>query len=201
MKKVILALTLLLSVSLHAGTSVDEVDKEIKTLSDIFMKKTNLVIDVVKSKRLKTDARNDKIIQIVEPMFDFELMAKIALGKTQWQALTPEKKKEFLRRYVNRMKNSYSKKVDTYTDEKILLSKAFKHKTRITIETKLVGTTTVLDVNYKLYSPKKRKENKDLWLAYDVVIGGVSIIKTDRAQFKALLRTGDIDHLMSKMSN
>ena len=164
-----------------------------------FEKTTEKVIKVVQNKELKADDRNSKIVETITPMFDFELMAKLSLGK-KWKELNPEAKEKFVGLYVNRMKQSYSSKVDKYTDEKIVVNSVKQVKAnRMVLNTSLVGADNSTEVIYKFYLPKTAKENKDKWLAYDVVIAGVSIIKTDKAQFKAVLKESSIYELMDKL--
>lgn len=169
-------------------------------ISARFLQKAEEVVKVVKSKTLSADERNEQIIKLIDPLFDFRLMAKLSLGKKQWRALNEEEKQEFTNLYVKRMKDSYSKKVDAYTDEKIVVRKSTKgKKNRVTLVTDLVGSDEKTEVLYKYYHPKKSQANKDEWLIYDAVISGVSIIKTDKSQFKEVLREQSIDVLMDKM--
>ena len=48
--------------------------------------------------------------------------------------------------------------------------------------------------------PKKRKENKDKWLVYDVEVIGISILKADKAQFREYLKTKTKTQLMDELS-
>ena len=48
--------------------------------------------------------------------------------------------------------------------------------------------------------PKDKVRNKDKWLIYDVEILGVSILKTDKAQFKEFLQTKSISELMDALA-
>jgi len=187
------ALVVLMTQSLFAQTA---------EISERFIQKADDVVKVVKSKTLSADERNDQIIKVIEPLFDFRLMAKLSLGKKRWRALSEEKKQEFTSLYVKRMKDSYSKKIDNYTDEKIVVRRSIQEKkNRVTLVTDLVGSDDNTEVVYKYYKPKKRAANKDEWLIYDAVISGVSIIKTDKSQFKEVLRENSIDVLMNKMRN
>ena len=61
------------------------------------------------------------------------------------------------------------------------------------------------DVDFKFYKQNKDKDGniekpaKNSWLIYDVLIKGVSIIKSDRAQFNSILNRGAVNNLMDKM--
>lgn len=164
-----------------------------------FLNKIDDVILIVKDKSLTKDVRNEKIVNVLTPMFDFTLMAKLSLGKT-WKTLKIEQKTEFVNLYVKRMKKSYSSKLDSYSDEKIKITDIKQVKSnRIEIQTDLITTEQNLQVSYKFYKPKKQKTNKDKWLIYDVEILGVSILKTDKAQFKEYLKNKTIYDLMDQM--
>ena len=95
------------------------------------------------------------------------------------------------------MENSYSSKLDAYSNEKVEVKKINQPKSnRISLETDLVSQDTTLAIVYKFYKPKKKVDGKDTWLIYDVEIMGVSILKADKAQFKEFLQTKSIDELM-----
>jgi phospholipid transport system substrate-binding protein len=141
--------------------------------------------------------RNSEIIAVLAPMFDFELMAKLSLGKT-WKTLSDQDKIKFVNLYVKRMENSYSSKVDSYNNEKVEVTKILQpKKNRIAIVTDLIGKNDNLEIVYKYYKPKRAKNDKDNWLVYDVEIKGVSILKADIAQFKEFLQTKSINELMA----
>ncbi len=157
------------------------------------------IINVVKDKSLDKDTRNKNIVSAIDPIFDFELMAKLSLGK-QWKQLNDAQQKEFVVLYVNRMKNSYSKKIDGFADEKVTIDNIQQaKKSRIVLYTRLTGNGEPIKITYKYYKTKKQKSNKKQWLVYDVIISGISIIKSDRAQFSSILQRDTITALMDKM--
>lgn len=162
-----------------------------------FLNKIDKVIAIVEDKGLTKDIRNSEIIAVLTPMFDFELMAKLSLGKT-WKTLSDQDKIKFVNLYVKRMENSYSSKVDSYNNEKVEVTKILQpKKNRIAIVTDLIGKNDNLEIVYKYYKPKRAKNDKDNWLVYDVEIKGVSILKADIAQFKEFLQTKSINELMA----
>ncbi len=164
-----------------------------------FLKKIDNVILTVEDNTLDKEQRNSKIVDILSPMVDFELMAKLSLGKT-WKTLNTQNKEKFIELYIKRMKQSYSSKIDSYKDEKVVVTKIDQPKSnRIALITNLVSNNTALEIVYKFYKPKKQKENKSDWLIYDLVILGVSVIKTDKMQFKEFLQTNNITKLMENL--
>lgn len=165
-----------------------------------FLKKIDEVILVVEDKKLSKDSRNGNIIKCLTPMFDFELMAKLSLGN-RWKELSKENQDKFVALYVERMKQSYSSKIDAYKDEKVEVKKIDQlQEGRMAFVTDLVSKEQKLEIVYKFHKPKEKRSDKDSWLIYDVEILGVSILKTDIAQFKEFLQTKTITELMDALS-
>jgi len=195
MKKLLLWIMILLAVSQNA------VANEQTILKDHFLDTIEKVIVIVKDKSLDKIERNSKIVQTLTPMFDFTLMAKLSLGKV-WKKLDQKDQKKFVTLYVERMKQSYSSKIDAYSDEKVEVTQIKQSKSnRIELITNLISKENKLEIAYKFYKPKKLKMDKDRWLVYDVVLLGVSILKTDKAQFREFLQTKSIEELMIQIKS
>jgi len=169
---------------------------EIKLKFEVMTKE---IFSIVQLKEENKDAKNLAITKTIAPMFDFKLMARLSLGKI-WKSLDEKKQSEFIVLYVKRMKKLYSEKVDKYTDEKIVINNIKQIKqTRVILNTSLISSDGKIEIIYEYHKPKKRIKNKNLWLVYDVIMDGVSIIKTDKAQFRAVLKEHTIDELMEKL--
>lgn len=169
-------------------------------LKEHFLNKINEVVLIVEDKNLSKNDRNSNIVKSLTPMFDFELMAKLSLGNT-WKQLAEKEKDKFVELYVERMKQSYSAKIDAYKNEKVEVKKIEQpQENRIALVTDLVSNEQKLEIVYKYYKPKDKINNKDRWLIYDVEILGVSILKTDKAQFKEFLQTKSISELMDALA-
>lgn len=169
-------------------------------LKSRFLNKIDEIIVIVENKSITKEQRNADIVKSISPMFDFELMAKLSLGNT-WKELSASDAKRFVELYVERMKQSYSAKIDAYEGEKVEIKKIEQPKSnRIAFFTDLVGKEEKLEIVYKFHKPSQSMEGKDDWLVYDVEILGVSILKTDRAQFKEFLQTKSINELMEALA-
>ncbi len=192
-KNLVLVFMLLIGVNGFADEKED-VKKQL-------LSKIDAVIEVVQDKSLSKDQRNSKIVDVVTPTFDFKLMAKLSLGK-KWKRLTKTDKGRFVKLYVERMKRSYSEKLDTYTDQKVEVTSVKQpKKNRMVVATNLISSSDKMDVVYKFWKPRKHIPTKDRWLVYDVEILGVSILKADKAQFSEFLKTKSIKDLMDTMIN
>ena len=157
--------------------------------------KLEAVISVLRKKELELEAKKKEIIEIVTPIFDFSLMAKLTLGRKYWPGLAKEKKERFTELFIKRLKESYLEKLTryTYTDEKILYNASIQVKKKIHIPTDLISKDNKISMLYKLY---KSKHN---WKIYDIEIEGVSLITIYRSQFNQVLSSGTIDDLLEKL--
>ncbi len=186
-----LLLTFILAINIYA--------LEIEDIKINFQNMAIKIVKIVQDKTVTSDVRNDNIITTITPFFDFKLMAKLSLGRV-WKTMDKAKQDKFIKLYVNRMKKAYSSKIDKYTDEKIVVNSIKQvKKTRVVLDTDLVNGDDKLEIIYKYYKPRKQLEGKHKWLVYDAVIAGVSLIKTDKAQFLEVIQDSSLDKLMEKL--
>lgn len=157
--------------------------------------KSNLdaVFAVLQKNDLAQDAKKNQVVEIVTPMFDFPLMAKLSLGKKYWPDLSREHKERFTELFVERLRQSYLNKLTAYTDEKITYESPVAVKKKVHVPTLLVSKGKKISMLYKLYS------SDNTWKIYDVEIQGVSIIRSFRSQFKEILQNGTFEDLLQKM--
>ena len=157
--------------------------------------KSNLdaVFAVLQKKDLTPQAKNSEVVEIVTPMFNFPLMAKLSLGRKYWPDLTQDKKDRFTELFVKRLRKSYLDKLTTYTDEKISYESPVAVKKKIHIPTHLISKGKKISMLYKLYP------SSNIWKIYDIEIQGVSIIRSYRSQFREILQKGTFDDLLQRM--
>jgi phospholipid transport system substrate-binding protein len=162
-------------------------------------KKIDNVLLILEKKELNISQKGDEIIKIIDEVFDYELMARIALGKETWNTLTSEKQKEFVKVFENKLKKSYVEKLELYNDQKVkILGLKPYNNTRLQLETELVGKEGNYKINYNFYNKSKEKEE---WLIYDVDLVGVSIIQTYRQQFSGLLKEKTFDEMLALLDS
>lgn len=189
MKYLLIAVITLLFFS-QSGVADDkcEIDNLLKTNLDA-------VFTILQKNDLDQQAKNKEIIDIVTPMFDFELMARLSLGKKHWSVLSQDKKERFIELFIKRLKASYLSNFNLYTDEKVLYEPSFQVKKKIHTPTYLVSKDKKISILYKFYKAQKN------WKIYDLEIQGVSIIRSYRSQFSSILESGTIDDLLLKLEN
>jgi phospholipid transport system substrate-binding protein len=161
--------------------------------NELLQAKWDSVVNVLKSKELDKNTKADIIDEIISPIFDFALMGKLALGRTNWPKLNPSQREKFTALFVKRLKTSYREKIMLYKDEKVLFQPAVQNKDTIHIPMTLISDDSKMAMLYKLH---KAGES---WKVYDVEIEGVSILLTYRSQFDDTLSHGTVDNLLSQL--
>ena len=189
MKNLLVAvISLLLFYQSAAADDKNEVEKLLKNNLDA-------VFTVLQKKDLDPQAKNKEIVDIITPMFDFELMARLSLGKKHWPGLSQDKKERFTELFIKRLKASYLNNFTLYTDEKIFYEPSVQVEKKIHTPTYLVSKDKKISILYKFYKAEKN------WKIYDLEIQGVSIIRSYRSQFSSILESGTVDDLLLKLEN
>jgi phospholipid transport system substrate-binding protein len=162
---------------------------------ELLQVKWDAIVAVLKKKDIEQEAKEKEINKIVDPIFDFQLMGQLALGRKHWPKLTEQQREKFLQLFTKRLKSSYLKKVMLYTNEQILFKDKEENEKRktIIIPIELVSKDKKVNMLYKLRKAEKR------WKIYDVEIQGVSILLTYRAQFDDILSNGTVKELFSQL--
>src|SRR5271157_1391936 len=161
---------------------------------------TDKVIEILKNKELrkpeKTKERRALMRKVVNERFDFEEMAKRSLAR-YWTQRTPEERKEFVALYADLLEHTYVKKVESYSDYKVIYSEETTDSDYAVVKTKIIITSKNMDVPvaYKM----ERKNGR--WGVYDVVIEGVSLVNNYRNQFSKIISSGSYEELVRRLKN
>lgn len=170
-----------------ASTEVKDIRKTIEGI-------VNPSLEVLKDKSLTVDQRKKKVVDIVSPVFDFPLIAKLTLGRKHWPKLTKEQQKEFTDLFVKSIRDSYADKMDLLTDETIDFQDP-----KPTEKGKYAMLTYVNskgDRHEMLYRVYKQGNN---WKVYDVEIAGISLVRSYGNQYDQFLQNASVEELMQKL--
>ncbi len=137
--------------------------------------------------------RREQIRKIIGKNFDFEAMARQALGD-QWNALAPAKRTEFRNVFQDLFLSSYSRLVlDFLKKEEVQYVGENTEKGSATVRTVLKRASEQIPVDYVLTAPDKG------WLARDVKVDGVSIVDNYHRSFARIIKQESFEGLLKKM--
>jgi len=170
----LLVLLLIFPLSAYSGVPLETVKGYV-----------NRVLEVLRDPALKGEAggkvKRERIHVISEEMFDFTELSKRSLGQN-WNKLSPDQQKEFIRLYRLLLEETYVNKIIAYRDEKLVFGKEITLSERtVEVQTTVVTRTSEVSINYRMI------EENGQWKVYDVVVEGVSLIGNYRSQFRDIL--------------
>ncbi|MBS3758417.1 MAG: ABC transporter substrate-binding protein [Desulfobacterales bacterium] len=168
-------------------------DDDVEDVSQLLKNKIDSVLTVLEAENMAEAEKKEKIMSMVEPLIDFELMARLTLGRAHWSSLSDEQQKRFIDLFVGRLKASYLDKTTFYSDQKVIYHPAVKRGGKIHVPMDVVTGEKTAEVLYKFYSAGEK------WRIYDVEINGVSLIKSYRSQFNEILRNGTVKDLCDEL--
>jgi phospholipid transport system substrate-binding protein len=143
----------------------------------------------------KQAERQQRVRQIILDTFDFEEMAKLALGP-YWDRLTPQQRTQFVSLFGTLFERSYKSLVLRFlTNRQTIYGGEAITQDRAVVQTTLVDQKTngELPVEYHLIDKGQR------WAVFDVIVDGVSLAQNYRAQFDQIIRSSSYDTLLQRI--
>lgn len=177
----VVLLMVLASPALAAFTPTDTVKDAI-----------NQVIAELKGHSLEREQRWASIGRIINDRFDFRSMSQSVLA-TSWQEATSEEKRQFVEYFSQYLEDTYRTKIESYSDQRVEYLAEQVRKDRATVDTAVVTSAKRIPITYRL------KLTKGEWVAYDVVIEGVSLVNNYRSTFSAIVKAGGMDGLLTDL--
>ncbi len=98
MYKILFSLLLVLNFT-YANFKKDNIDAQMGNTID-------KVLMILKDSNMPKEKKSEEIINLMDPIFDYELMSRLSLGK-EWNLLSKEKKEDFVKTFTEKLKNSY----------------------------------------------------------------------------------------------
>ena len=150
------------------------------------------VIAGLKGHNLEREARWARIGRIINDRFDFRSMSQSVLA-TNWQEATTEEKRQFVEYFSQYLEDTYRTQIESYSDQRVEYLAEQVRNDRATVDTAVVTSNKRIPITYRL------KLTKGKWVAYDVVIEGVSLVNNYRSTFSAIVKAGGMDGLLTDL--
>ncbi|QQG66537.1 MlaC/ttg2D family ABC transporter substrate-binding protein [Desulfobulbus oligotrophicus] len=148
---------------------------------------------------LKTLSKREKsrrVISVVRERFDFREMSKRVIGQ-YWRDLSPSEQDEFESLFTQLLQYVYVDRIDDYSGQEVEFTQQRIKGQRAEVQTLLVDKQKTIPVAYIM----TLRGNE--WMAYDVIVEGVSLVRNYMEQFREILRkdgySGLTDQLRKKI--
>jgi len=142
----------------------------------------------------KCTQRREKVMEVVSECFDFHEMSKRVLGKT-WRKLSKDDQEHFVSLFAKLLEHAYIGKIEEYTDQKVVFKNQRIKGKRAQVSTDIIDKDTVIAMSYIMIL----KDN--VWMVYDIVVEGVSLVRNYMEQFKEILRKEGYASLLKQVED
>ena len=167
---------------------------------DALIKKvTEDVLTIVRQDKDIQNGNTKKAIDLVEtkvlPIFDFQRMTALAMGK-DWNKASPEQKKRLAEEFKTLLVRTYSNALTGYRDQMVRYkpSKMQSDDTEVLVRTEIVQPgNKPIALNYAL------EKQADGWKVFDVIVAGVSLVTNYRDTFNQEVRANGVDGLIKML--
>ncbi|MCF7973839.1 MAG: ABC transporter substrate-binding protein [Phycisphaerae bacterium] len=179
-----------------AGVVCAEDVNDLKAAPDVLLKsRMDKVMTVLKQKDMDPNVMAASIEKIVMPLFDFEVMAKLAI-RDHLKDMSDEQQTRYQTLFVTYLKDSYRSKLMLYSDESVKYKDPVVTNARLVqIPTEFVSKDKIIEVIYYF-----RKTN-NLWKIYNVKIQGIGLIESYKSQFSEVIQKDGIDALLEQLKS
>jgi phospholipid transport system substrate-binding protein len=144
----------------------------------------------------KDPAKLDSLVaNVLLPNFDTEYAARLVLGQT-WRTATPEQRKRFVDAFYHSLLHNYGAALVDFTADRfnILPYKGDPADSMATVRTEVKRSNgEKVPVNFSL------RKVDGMWKAWDVVIEGISYVKSFRTDFGAEIQQKGLDEVIDRL--
>ena len=150
---------------------------------------TDQVLKILKQYPQATHARAKQIEAVVNGYFDFEGMARLAIGQ-RWNSVPPEKQQEFTKDFSKLLFATYIGDIEKYAGQKMIYNTKSVAPGYAVVEAVVNAPNGRVSLDYSLH----RKNGE--WKVYDVAAQGMSLAINYRSQFNSILASSSFDNLL-----
>ena len=189
-----LALSFTSSFLIAAGARAQELGPE-----ELVRKVTADVLDSVKADKQLQSGDRKKALALAEqkilPHVDFREAALLAMGKS-WYTATPAQQAQVVNEFRSMLVRIYSNAMHVYRGQtlKVLPVRMAPGATDVTVRNQYLSQgRPPVSVEYSM------KKTAEGWMIYDIVVEGVSLVLTYRAEFESITRASGVDGLIKRL--
>ena len=160
-------------------------------------KSVDAILMILQSEELQTpekkDERKQRILTVVNRMFDFRGMARSSLGQN-WNSLTTEERDRFVSLFASLIEQRYIGKIDAYSNQKVIYKNQRVRNNKARVYTVIIDKDLEIPIDYSLQMSQGK------WLIKDLKIENVSLIANYRRDFNSIIRKKQFAGLVEKIT-
>jgi len=153
-------------------------------------------LDANRAMYAKDSAKLDSLVaNVLLPHFDSEYAARLVLGQT-WRTATPEQRKRFVDAFYHSLLRNYGNALLEFTADRLVILpyRGDPGATTATVRTEVKKSNgEKVPVNFSL------RKTDEGWKAWDVVIEGISYVKSFRTDFAAEIEQKGLDEVIARL--
>jgi len=153
-------------------------------------------LDANRQSYVKDPSKLDALVgNVLLPNFDTEYAARLVLGQT-WRTATPEQRKRFVDAFYHSLLRNYGAALVNFTADRfvILPYRGDPDSTTATVHTQVKRETgDKVNVDFSLHKTDAG------WKAWDVVIEGISYVKSFRTDFASEVQQKGLDEVINRL--
>ena len=157
------------------------------------------VVHIIKNDKDIQSGDRKKIIGLIEakvlPHFDFTSMTATAVG-LNWRQATPQQKQRLTEEFKTLLVRTYASALSAYSDQRFDFRPlhARPSDTDVLVQVRIVQSgAQPVSIDYGM------EKTASGWKAYDVAVGGVSLVANYRTEFGNIIRAEGIDGLIRNL--
>ena len=187
-RKLFTTFILICMVCYGAGTSATLVSP-----TDQIRIAVDKVLAILQDRDLQSEMRRQSIRHAIVPYFDFRAISQSTLG-LNWKKATPEQKDRFVVLFRELLENTYIVAMEEYSGETVRYDKEKVRGRRASVEIFIKQPAgPEIPMVYRM----RLKQEK--WLAYDVLIEGISLVSNYRKSFRQIIEKEGMEGLLDKL--
>ena len=160
-------------------------------------KSVDEILLILQSEELQTpekkDERKQRILTVVNRMFDFRGMARSSLGQN-WNSLTTKERDSFVSLFASLIEQRYIGKIDAYSNQKVIYKNQRVRNNKARVYTAIIDKDLEIPIDYSLQMSQGK------WLIKDLKIENVSLIANYRRDFNSIIRKEQFAGLVEKIT-
>jgi phospholipid transport system substrate-binding protein len=153
-------------------------------------------IEARRAELRKDPAKLDALVErILLPNFDVDHAARLVLGK-HWRTATPQQRQRFINAFYGSLMSNYGDALLEFTGDriKVLPTPVAADATSAVVRTEVKRSNgQKIPVNYSL------RKTEAGWKAWDVIIEGISYVKSFREDFGAEIDAKGLDAVIQRL--